>query len=116
MQLVCDPADNKKAYDLANTIRNEFVIKASGKVRLRGEGLTNEKLKTGEIEVVVNELVIENPSAPLPFVIGDKNVGEETRLKYRFLDLRTPENFAKFQTRSKAAIATRNTLNSPWIC
>lgn len=111
LQLVCDPADNKKAYDLANTIRNEFVIKANGKVRLRGEGLTNEKLKTGEIEVVVNELVIENPSAPLPFVIGDKNVGEETRLKYRFLDLRTPENFAKFQTRSKAAIATRNTLN-----
>ena len=111
LQLVCDPADNKKAYDLANNIRNEFVIKASGKVRLRGEGLTNEKLKTGEIEVVVDDLVIENPSAPLPFVIGDKDVGEETRLKYRFLDLRTPENFAKFQTRSKAAIATRNTLN-----
>ncbi|MCZ6132346.1 aspartate--tRNA ligase [Campylobacter ureolyticus] len=111
LQLVCDPADNKKAYDLANTIRNEFVIKASGKVRLRGEGLTNEKLKTGEIEVVVDDLVVENPSAPLPFVIGDKSVGEETRLKYRFLDLRTPENFAKFQTRSKAAIATRNTLN-----
>ena len=111
LQLVCDPADNKKAYDLANTIRNEFVIKASGKVRLRGEGLTNEKLKTGDIEVVVDDLVVENPSAPLPFVIGDKNVGEETRLKYRFLDLRTPENFAKFQTRSKAAIATRNTLN-----
>ncbi|MSN96008.1 aspartate--tRNA ligase [Campylobacter sp. FMV-PI01] len=111
VQLVCDPADNKKAYELANIVRNEYVLKASGKVRLRGEGLTNSKLKTGEIEIVVDELNIENSSKALPFMIGDKNVGEETRLKYRFLDLRNSESFEKFQMRSKAAIACRNTLD-----
>lgn len=112
LQLVCDPSDNKEVYDLANTVRNEFVLKVSGKVRARGEGLTNPKLKTGEIEIVVSSLIIENKSATLPFVIGDKEVGEETKLKYRFLDLRNSESFAKFQIRSKAALAARNALDS----
>lgn len=111
IQLVADPNDNQAAYEIANKARNEFVLKAKGKVRLRGEGLTNPKLKTGEIEVVVNDLVIENPSDALPFVIGDENVNEEIRLKYRFLDLRDPKNFNKFQIRSKAAIACRNALD-----
>ena len=111
IQIVCDPADNQKAYDLANEVRNEFVLTVTGKVRARGEGLTNPKLKTGEIEIVVSDLVIENRSAALPFVIGDKEVGEETRLKYRFLDLRTNESFTKFQMRSRAALAARNALD-----
>ncbi|NLY03671.1 MAG: aspartate--tRNA ligase [Campylobacter sp.] len=111
LQLVCDPADSKESYELANKIRNEFVLRAKGVVRARGEGLTNPKLKTGDIEIVVSELIIENPSKTLPFVLGDKDVGEETRLKYRFFDLRTPENFNRFKLRSKAAIATRNTLD-----
>lgn len=111
LQLVCDPADSKESYEIANTVRNEFVLKANGVVRARGEGLTNPKLKTGEIEIVVNKLIIENPSKALPFVIGDKEVGEEIRLKYRFLDLRTPDNFERFHVRSKAAIACRNVLD-----
>lgn len=111
LQLVCDPKDSQKAYEIANEVRNEFVLKAKGKVRHRGEDLVNPKLKTGEIEIVVNELIIENPSAALPFVIGDKNVGEEIKLKYRYLDLRTSENFEKFKIRSKAAIAARNALD-----
>ncbi|PSM51834.1 aspartyl-tRNA synthetase [Campylobacter blaseri] len=110
VQLVCDPDDSKQAYDTANTVRNEFVLKAKGKVRARGEGLTNPKLKTGEIEIVISELIVENPSKPLPFVIGDKDVGEETRLKYRFLDLRNEKAYERFAMRSRAAIACRNTL------
>ena len=111
LQLVCDPKESEKAYKIANEVRSEFVLRAKGKIRARGEGLVNPKLKTGEIEVVVDELIIENPSAPLPFVIGDKGVGEEIRLKYRYLDLRTSENFAKFALRSKAALAARNSLD-----
>ncbi len=110
LQLLCDPKDSKEAHEVANRVRNEFVVRAKGKVRARGEGLTNPKLKTGDIEIVVSELIIENESKPLPFVIGDKDVGEETRLKYRFLDLRNPELYAKFELRSKAAIAARNSL------
>lgn len=111
LQLVCDPKESEKPYKIANEVRSEFVLRAKGKIRARGEGLVNPKLKTGEIEVVVDELIIENPSAPLPFVIGDKGVGEEIRLKYRYLDLRTSENFAKFALRSKAALAARNSLD-----
>lgn len=111
IQLVCDPKDSQNSYNTANLVRNEFVLCAKGKVRHRGEGLTNPKLKTGEIEIVVDELIIENPSKTLPFVIGDKSLSEEIRLKYRFLDLRTNENFAKFALRSKAAIACRNALD-----
>ncbi|CZE49223.1 aspartate--tRNA ligase [Campylobacter geochelonis] len=111
VQLVCDPKDNKNAYDIANSVRNEFVLKARGKVRARGEGLVNPKLKSGEIEVVADEIIIENKSKPLPFVIGDENVGEEIRLKYRFLDLRNEDAYNRFKMRSKAAIAARNALD-----
>lgn len=110
IQLVCDPKDNEQAWELASKVRDEYVLLAKGKIRARGEGLTNPKLKTGEIEVLISELTIENPSANLPFVIGDKNVNEELKLKYRFLDLRTVEAYEKFKMRSDAAIATRNSL------
>jgi len=111
IQLVCDPADSPEAHKLANDVRDEFVLIAEGKIRPRGEGLTNPRLKTGAIEVVVSKLTIENRSAPMPFVIGDKNVGEETRLKYRYLELRDPDMYETFRLRSKAAIAARNILD-----
>jgi aspartyl-tRNA synthetase len=111
IQLVCDPADNAEAHRIANEVRDEYVLIAKGKVRARGEGLANPRLKTGAIEVVVDELVIENRSAPMPFVIGDENVGEETKLKYRYLDLRSNDSFDTFKLRSKAAIAARNVLD-----
>lgn len=112
VQLVCDPADSAKAHEIANTVRDEFVLRAKGKVRARGEGLENPKLATGKIEIIVDELVIENASEPVPFVIGDNNVGEETRLKYRYLDLRNPKAYDTFKIRSKASIAARNLLDS----
>ncbi|MBS4313895.1 aspartate--tRNA ligase [Campylobacter vulpis] len=110
IQLVCDPNDSQKAHQIASSVRNEFVLIAHGKVRPRGEGLVNAKLKTGEIEVVVDELVVENESAVPPFAIGDESVNEELRLKYRFLDLRNPRLYENFALRSKACIAARNSL------
>jgi len=111
IQLVCDPADNAKAHKLASEVRDEFVLIAHGTIRARGEGLVNPRLATGEIEVVISELIIENRAETVPFVIGDNNVGEEIRLKYRYLDLRNPAMYNTFKLRSKAAIAARNVLD-----
>lgn len=110
IQLVCDPADNQEAHNIASLVRNEYVLIAQGKIRPRGEGLVNPKLKTGEIEVVINKLTIENESAVVPFAIGDESVNEELRLKYRFLDLRSKKLYDNFALRSTACIATRNSL------
>ncbi len=112
VQLVCDPADNAEAHRIASHVRDEFVLIAKGKVRLRGEGLENPRLKTGKIEVVIDDLTVENRSEPMPFTLGDPNVGEDIRLKYRYLDLRQKEMFETFRLRSKAAIAARNLLDS----
>ena len=111
IQLTCDPEDSVESHKVANEVRDEFVLIAKGTIRLRGEGLTNPRLKTGAIEVVVTELIIENRSETPPFVIGDKNVGEETTLKYRYLELRSPEVLETFRLRSKATIAARNALD-----
>lgn len=110
IQLVCDPKDSIKAHETASRVRNEFVLIAKGKVRPRGEGLANAKLKTGEIEIVVEELIIENESLTTPFAIGDESVNEELRLAYRFIDLRNPKLYENFALRSKACIAARNSL------
>ncbi|MCV3470959.1 aspartate--tRNA ligase [Campylobacter sp. CNRCH_2015_0814] len=110
IQLVCDPADNQEAHNIASSVRNEYVLIAQGKIRPRGEGLVNPKLKTGEIEVVISKLTIENESAVVPFAIGDESVNEELRLKYRFLDLRSKKLYDNFALRSTACIATRNSL------
>ena len=112
IQLTCDPEDSPEAHKVADSVRDEYVLIAKGRVRLRGEGLTNPRLKTGAIEIIVDELTIENKSAPLPFVIGDKKVGEETTLKYRYLELRAPDMYETFRLRSKAAIAARNILDA----
>ncbi len=111
LQLVCDPEHDKTAHEIASNVRDEFVLRAKGKVRLRGEGLENPKLKTGKIEIIIDELIVENTSRALPFVINDENVNEEIRLKYRYLDLRTPKMFEAFKLRSKATVAVRNTLD-----
>lgn len=108
LQLVCDPST--KAHEVASKVRDEFVLIAKGKVRARGAGLENPKLKTGTIEVVLEELVIENASPTPPIAIGDMSVNEELRLKYRYLDLRSQKAFETFALRSKIAMQTRNSL------
>ena len=111
VQLVCDPADNVEAHRKAEGIRDQFVLIATGKVRARGEGLENPRLKTGRVEIVVDNLVIENKSLPMPFELGDEKVNEEIKLRYRYLELRTQKSYDIFKLRSKATIATRNTLD-----
>ncbi|HIQ26881.1 MAG TPA: aspartate--tRNA ligase [Sulfurovum sp.] len=112
IQLVCDPADNADAHKIAEDIRDQFVLVATGKMRARGEGLENPKLKTGKVEMVVDKLVIENRSKPMPFELNDDKVNEEIKLNYRYLELRTQKSYDIFKLRSKATIAARNALDS----
>ncbi|MDR1451406.1 MAG: aspartate--tRNA ligase [Helicobacteraceae bacterium] len=110
IQLVCDPVVSASAREVARSVRDEFVLTAIGKVRARGEGLANARLKTGDVEVAVKTLIVENASLTPPFAIGDEKVAEETRLKYRYLDLRNPKLQANFELRSKALHAMRISL------
>ena len=98
----------------AHDVRSEYCVKVTGQVRVRPEGNTNPELPTGEIEVVVDELEVLNPSAPLPFQIDERvNVGEEARLKHRYLDLRRPgasSAGAAIRLRSQVNAAARRVL------
>ncbi|AYQ57127.1 Aspartate--tRNA(Asp/Asn) ligase [Bathymodiolus thermophilus thioautotrophic gill symbiont] len=99
VQVVINP-DNKN-FTLAETIRNEFVLKISGKVIARDDNLINQKLATGEIEIVADTIEILNASKPVPFQIDAVDTSEEVRLKYRFLDLRTNVMQQRMRLRSK---------------
>ncbi len=95
----------------AHDLRNEFCVRITGEVRARPEGNANSELPTGEVEVVAAELEVLNPSAPLPFQIDERvTVGEETRLRYRYLDLRRPAQGAALRLRSKVNAAARTVL------
>jgi len=111
VQLVCDPADDKQSWHIANDVRDEFVLIAKGRVRARGRGLENVNIITGKIEIVVERLIIENKSKPMPFDLNDEKVNDEIKLKNRFLELRTAKMFDIFKLRSKATIQVRNTLD-----
>lgn len=110
IQLVADPSS--KAHAIASSVRDEYVLLAKGRVRARGEGLVNPKLKTGAIEVVLDTLAIENKAQTTPIIIGDESVNEELRLKYRYLDLRSQKSLDIFKLRAKIASVTRNFLES----
>ncbi|HJD50299.1 MAG TPA: aspartate--tRNA ligase, partial [Candidatus Rothia avistercoris] len=93
-------------------LRNEYVLKVVGEVTRRPEGNENPNLTTGEIEVMVKETEVLNTSAPLPFQIDEHvEVGEEARLKYRYLDLRRPEPARLMRLRSEANRAAREVLH-----
>ena len=111
VQLVCDPALNKQVHTIAEDVRDQYVLIVKGKVRARGEGLENPKLKSGKVEIVVDELTIENRSKPMPFELTDEKVNEEIKLKHRYLELRTQKSYDIFKLRSKATISARNTLD-----
>jgi len=88
-QVVMSPEYNADVHAVADAIRNEFVLAVKGKVGMRPEGTINDKLPTGQIEVMVDELRILNNSKTPPFMLDDfSNANEDTRLKYRYLDLR----------------------------
>ena len=112
VQVVCNP-EEKNTFALAETCRNEYVISVEGKVRERPEGTVNLELDTGEVEVVGSSLKILNPSLPIPFQLDEHaSVGEETRLKYRFLDLRREEMQKNIRLRSKTSKCVRDYLEA----
>ena len=112
VQVVCNP-EEKDSFALAETCRNEYVISVEGKVRERPEGTVNLELDTGEVEVVGSSLKILNPSLPIPFQLDEHaSVGEETRLKYRFLDLRREEMQKNIRLRSKTSKCVRDYLET----
>ncbi|OMH40529.1 aspartate--tRNA ligase [Desulfurobacterium indicum] len=89
VQIVFSPEIDEELTERAKKIKDEYVLAVKGKVRKRPEGTENPKISTGEVEVYVEKLKILNRSRPLPFPVEDEiKVGEDTRLKYRFLDLR----------------------------
>jgi aspartyl-tRNA synthetase len=105
-------ATNAQVHDLAKTLRSEFVIAATGKVRVRGQGLTNPNLKTGEIEVVAESLTILSEAKTTPFPIeNETTTSEDLRLKYRYLDLRRPKLQENFRLRHKVNMAVRNVMD-----
>ena len=112
-QVVVEP-DNKSAFAVAEHVRSEFVLEITGKVRSRPEGMKNPRIPTGEVEVEIAEIVIHNEARPVPFKIGAETEGqeatEEMRLRYRYLDLRTPERQHALMVRHKAYQAARSYL------
>jgi aspartyl-tRNA synthetase len=110
VQVVCDP-DNPLAFSVAEKVRNEFVLKVTGRVRPRPEGTLNPTLATGEVEVLADSVEILNPSLPPPFLTDDENIAEATRLKFRYLDLRRPQMRENLRLRYRVAMALRNFLD-----
>ncbi|MFH0763091.1 MAG: aspartate--tRNA ligase [Candidatus Omnitrophota bacterium] len=101
-QAVFIPKDSPEAYERAQGLRSEFVIKLSGTVNKRPANTVNPKLATGEIEVLVKELEVLNPSITPPFeLLEEAEISEEVRLKYRYLDLRRRKVFDNLTSRSK---------------
>ncbi len=111
-QVVFDP-DLPEVFAIAESARNEFVLHIKGKVRRRPEGTENNDLPTGQIEVLGKELTVLNRSETPPFMldIGDEDVGEEHRLKYRYVDLRRPQMFQRMKFRSEMTRALRYYLD-----
>jgi aspartyl-tRNA synthetase len=109
-QVVINP-DNAD-FALAESIRNEFVLKITGKVIARGEGLANPKLTSGEIEIVADKIDILNTSKPVPFQIDAADTSEEVRLKYRYLDLRNDAMQQRLRLRSKVTHFMREFMDN----
>lgn len=108
VQLAFDDATDRGIFDRAFSIRAEYVLCAKGTVRARGEGAVNKNLPTGEIEIAVDELKILGPAQTPPFEVSDaSNVGEETALKYRYIDLRRPVMQKNIITRHEIARIAR---------
>ncbi|MGI6230262.1 MAG: aspartate--tRNA ligase [Tractidigestivibacter sp.] len=100
------------AFHTAENIRSEWPIKVTGTVRERPEGQANEKLDTGEVEVLVSEIVVLNTSKTPPFQIEDRvDTSEDVRLRYRYLDLRRPKMMANLKMRSDFTFAIREALH-----
>ncbi|MBV8032311.1 MAG: aspartate--tRNA ligase [Betaproteobacteria bacterium] len=109
-QVVFNP-ERKEAFALGERVRNEFVLRVTGTVRRRPEGTVNPSLKSGEVELVVREVEILNPSATPPFQVDEDNLSETVRLENRVLDLRREPMQRNLRLRHRAAMAARRYLD-----
>ena len=111
VQVVFDP-DTVEAFALAERVRGEYVLSIKGRVRFRPEGSMNEDMATGKIEILGKELEVLNACETPPFQVDEhQTVGEDIRLRYRYLDLRRPEMLERFRFRSKLTSAVRSFLD-----
>ena len=116
-QVVFNPEINSTAHQQAHQLRSEYVIIIQGKVRARPEGMANPNLKTGEIEVLVNDYQLLNTAKTPPFTLEDTaEVSEAVRLKYRYLDLRRSSLQRNFYIRHQAIRFIRNFLDQKGFC
>ncbi|WP_027478324.1 aspartate--tRNA ligase [Curvibacter gracilis] len=111
VQVVCDP-DRAEMFKVAEEVRNEFCVQVKGVVRARPDGTTNDKLKSGQIEVLCHELKVLNPSVTPPFQIDEDNLSETTRLTHRVLDLRRPYMQNNLMLRYRVAMEVRKFLDA----
>ncbi len=111
VQVVCDP-DRPEMFAIAEDLRNEFCIQVKGLVRARPTGTTNDKLKSGQIEVLCHELKVLNPSVTPPFQLDEENLSETTRLTHRVLDLRRPYMQNNLMLRYRVAMEVRKFLDA----
>jgi aspartyl-tRNA synthetase len=112
-QVVFNPATSSDAHERAHDVRSEYVLAVTGTISLRPDSTVNQKLPTGEIEVVASDLVILNESKTPPFMIEDEtDVAENLRLKYRYLDLRRPSLQSVFITRHLITQTVRRFLDN----
>ena len=109
-QIVINP-ETADTFKLAESIRNEFVIKVTGKVLARDNEMINKKIPTGEIEVLADKIEILNASKPIPFQLDSMETSEEVRLKYRYLDLRRDEMQQRLRLRSKVTHFMRDFMD-----
>ena len=110
-QIVINP-ETKETFKLAESIRNEFVLKITGKVIARDSEMINQKISTGEIEVLAHEIEILNTSKPIPFQLDSADTSEEVRLKYRYIDLRRDEMQKRLRLRSKVTKYIRDFMDT----
>lgn len=112
VQVVFNPALSEEALAIAETVRNEYVLQVEGTVVARAQGTINEKMKTGEIEVTADKISILNAAKTPPInVFEDKEISEDTRLKYRYIDLRRESMQKTIKLRHKTAQVIRQFLN-----
>lgn len=109
-QIVIDP-DTKDAFAIAETVRNEFVLRVVCKVRARPEGTVNPNLPTGEVEMLATEIEVLNASLTPPFMLDDDNLTETVRLEHRYIDLRRPAMQKNLMLRYKVAKNLRDYLD-----
>ena len=110
-QIVINP-DTAETFKLAEIIRNEFVLQVTGQVIARANEMVNDKIPTGEIEVLASEIKILNSSKPIPFQLDSMETSEEVRLKYRYLDLRRDEMQKRLRLRSKVTHFMRDFMDN----